>query len=252
MCGALGASAFFLSFQNNSAGNQESLPAPRPYESPPMMVTQTSPATQIEVATSSLTITATQPTAAVNEINLAIPFTSQAPKQNWDAIHEQLCEEAAVLMAASYVLGRDIPDADYADEQLFAIKAFEEERFGYFEDTTAEETAAILREYYKISRVTVVYDPTIADITQALLQGKAVIAPAAGRELGNPYFTAPGPLYHMLVIKGYTKDGRFITNDPGTRRGANYLYDQNIVLNAIHDWNGGDVKNGKKVVIVVG
>ena len=56
----------------------------------------------------------------------------------------------------------------------------------------------------------------------------------------------------MLVIKGYTKDGRFITNDPGTRRGANYLYDPNIVLNAIHYWNGGDVKNGKKAVIVVG
>ena len=253
ICGALGAIAFFLLFQNNDAGNKELLPAPRPYEPSPLItVTQAPSATQTGTVTPVPTITATKPTAAVNEINLAIPFTSQAPKQNWDAAHEQFCEEAAVLMVASYVLGRDIPDVNYADEQLFAIKTFEEKRFGYFEDTTAEETAVILREYYKISQVTVVYDPAIADITQALSQGKAVIVPAAGRELGNPYFTAPGPLYHMLVIKGYTKEGRFITNDAGTRRGANYLYDPNVVLNAIHDWNGGDVEHGRKVIIVVG
>lgn len=186
------------------------------------------------------------------EVNLAIPFTSQAPFANWDAVHEEFCEEASSVMAAAFVLGKPMSGPDDAEARLQDVKRFEEGRFGYFEDTTAEETALILREHFGIGAVSVVPDPTIPAMREALASGKAVILPAAGRELGNPYFTQPGPLYHMLVVKGYTKDGRFITNDPGTRRGANYLYDASVLLNAVHDWNGGDVMNGRKVMIVVG
>src|SRR3989344_6960165 len=42
-----------------------------------------------------------------SEVNLAIPFTVQAPFANLDEVHEEFCEEASVLMAASYVLGKD-------------------------------------------------------------------------------------------------------------------------------------------------
>lgn len=186
------------------------------------------------------------------EVNLAIPFTTQAPFANWDEVHEDLCEEAAALMAASFVLNQPITGPDDAEQKLQAVKTFEEGRFGYYKDTTAEETAVILREHFGVQAVSLVYDPTITQIKETVAQGKAVVVPAAGRELGNPYFTPPGPLYHMLVVKGYTNDGRFITNEPGTRRGANYLYDPAVLFNAIHDWNGGDVANGRKVMIVVG
>jgi len=54
----------------------------------------------------------------------------------------------------------------------------------------------------------------------------------------------------MLLLKGYTSDGEFITNDPGTRNGRNYVYKQAVLMAAIHDWNGGDVMNGVPVVIV--
>lgn len=186
------------------------------------------------------------------EINLAVPFTVQAPHGNWEDPYGEFCEEASVLMAASYILGLTIPNPDFADQKLNEIKDFELQRFGYHLDTTAEETTIILKEFYKIDKVKVVYDPTKEDIKKALTEKKVVIIPAAGRMLGNPYFTAPGPLYHMLVIKGYTKDGNFITNDPGTRRGADFIYSPNVIMNAIHDWNGGDVENGKKVMIIVG
>ena len=69
--------------------------------------------------------------------------------------------------------------------------------------------------------------------------------------LGNPYYKQPGPIYHALVLKGYTKDGKFITNDPGTKRGADYLYDPQVILNAMHEWNSGDVEHGRKMAIVV-
>lgn len=187
-----------------------------------------------------------------SEVNLAIPFTSQAPHANWDLPYQEFCEEASVLMAASYILGQNITGPDDAAAKMLEIKAFEEERFGYYEDTTAEETAVILREYYGLKDVQVVYDPTIARIKEDVALGRVVIVPTAGRMLPNPYFHQPGPLYHMLVIKGYLSDGRFITNDPGTRRGADFLYDPQALLNAVHDWNGGNVSEGRKVMIVVG
>ncbi|OHA52430.1 MAG: hypothetical protein A2991_03420 [Candidatus Terrybacteria bacterium RIFCSPLOWO2_01_FULL_58_14] len=187
-----------------------------------------------------------------SEVNLAIPFTVQAPFANWDRDHEDFCEEASVLMAASFVLGKDIPSPEFADARMYELKEFQLAHFGYFESTTAEETAMILRDHYGISAVAVVENPSEETIRRAVASGKAVIVPAAGRELGNPYFRQPGPLYHMLVVKGYTKDGRFITNDPGTKRGADYLYDPDVLLNAVHDWNGGAVETGRRAVIIVG
>ena len=88
-------------------------------------------------------------------------------------------------------------------------------------------------------------------IKEQIAQNNPVILPAAGRELKNPNFKAPGPLYHMLVVRGWLSDGRIITNDPGTRRGEGYIYDKSVLWDAIHDWNGGNVASGQKVMIVV-
>jgi hypothetical protein len=193
------------------------------------------------------------PSAAPTAINLDIPFVSQAPHKVWDTDHEEFCEEAATLMVASYIrTDRSVTDPDVAEAKLQQIKAYEMATFGYFEDTTAAETVRILREFFDIGSAQVMSNPTVEQIKSWIAAGKAVIVPSAGRELGNPNFKAPGPLYHMVVIKGFTASGQFITNDPGTRKGADYIYEQSVIMNAMHDWNGGDVSNGRKVVIVVG
>lgn len=221
---------------------QEPIPSAQVYKS-------LKPTSKVLPSQSLLPTTSYQLLAA---INLAVPFTVQAPYANWDEVHQEFCEEASILMAVSYIKGWDIPSSEIADQKMFEIKTFEEQYFGYYKDTTVEETATILKEFYGIGDVKVVYDPTVKDIKEALSENKAVIVPAAGRQLGNPYFRRPGPLYHMLVIKGYTKEGNFITNDPGTRRGADFIYSPNVLMNAIHDWNGGNVDFGRKVMIVVG
>jgi hypothetical protein len=192
------------------------------------------------------------PSALPAEINLDVPFTTQAPKVNWDADHEEFCEEASVLMAAAYINDFAIASPDFADAELYKIKDFEMSEFGYFKDTTAAEVTTILKKYSGLPKVDLIKDPTMDQIKQALASGKIIVAPFAGRKLGNPNFTGAGPLYHMLVIKGYTKDGKIITNDPGTRKGANYIYSSQTILDAMHDWNGGDVDHGAKVMIVVG
>ncbi|HLD21078.1 MAG TPA: C39 family peptidase [Patescibacteria group bacterium] len=185
--------------------------------------------------------------------NLAVPFTSQAPNGNWDEPYQEGCEEASVYMVHAYFSGMDegrIP-ASTADEALLQIVEFEMELFGFYKDTTTEQTG-VLAELMYGHTYQLVANPTVEDIQSKLVQGHPVIVPAAGRLLGNPYFTAPGPLYHMLVIRGYTEDGQFIVNDPGTYRGEAFLYDFDTIMNAMHDWNeGGEITDGGKVVLVL-
>ncbi len=184
-------------------------------------------------------------------VNLAVPFTSQAPHGVWDAAHEQTCEESSVLMADAFFAERGLGGADAVERELQKMIAWERGRFGYFEDTTAEETAVMARELFGYKKVEVVYEVTADDIKHRLAEGVPVILPLYGRVLGNPFYTAPGPDYHMLVVRGYTADGAFITNDPGTRHGEAYLYRSDILVNAIHDWNGGDVVHGRRAMIVM-
>ena len=186
-----------------------------------------------------------------SEYNLAVPFTSQAPHGNWVPPYKEACEEASALMAAFYF--QKEPDGqidpETADEEILRIVAFEDTFFGYNADTTAAETALLIENYCHLT-TELVMNPTADQLKEQIAAGYPIIMPAAGRQLGNPYFTAPGPRYHMLVIKGYTEEG-FITNDPGTRHGEDYFYSTDVLLNAIHDWNGGEVELGEKVVIVV-
>lgn len=187
-------------------------------------------------------------------INLAVPFTAQAPHANWDYPYKEACEEASVYMVHRYYEGEPegLIDPDKADADLLSIVEFENSLFGYYEDTTTEQTSVFAELMYGFSGVEMIEDPTVDQIKEQLAQGRPVIVPAAGRLLGNPYFTAPGPLYHMLVIRGYTPSNQFIVNDPGTYRGEAYLYDFDTLMNAMHDWNNGDeITEGKKVVLVL-
>lgn len=183
------------------------------------------------------------------ELNLAIPFTSQAPHANWELPYQEACEEASSLMAARFLQNRSITDANDADQAIVELVNYNVDELQQPIDTTAEQTAHLLESFYELE-TDVVYDWSWEDVKQALTQGYPVIFPAAGRELGNPNFTAPGPIYHMLVIKGYTPN-IVITNDPGTRRGADYQYSYDTLADANHDWNGGDVSHGRKVIIIV-
>jgi hypothetical protein len=187
---------------------------------------------------------------STHSINLAVPFTSQAPHGNWDSVHKEACEEASVLMLDAFFDGRALTP-EGAEAELQELVQWQMNRFGYFEDTSAEETAIMLREFYGYTDVTVHTLPTLEGLRALLLRGVPVIVPVYGRALGNPYFQQPGPVYHVLVVRGLTDEGKFITNDPGTRRGEAYIYDAEVLWEAIHDWNGGDVERGEKVMIVV-
>ena len=238
-----------VNYQDIAAAPSPALPSSAPAQTAPKTSTVPPVAAPANGGISGLASATSLPA----EINLAIPFTSQAPHGRWENPFKEFCEEASILMATRYLQHKTIAGPDEAAQAMLDIQAFEQKEFGYCEDTTAEEVATILRKHFGITNVQVVPNPTVDDIKRAVAAGKPVIVPAAGRLLGNPFYTPPGPLYHMLVIKGYTASNQFITHDPGTRRGADFLYAPAVLMNAIHDWRSdGHIEQGRKVIVIVG
>lgn len=202
------------------------------------------------------TSTTPAPPALAETVDYPVPFTPQAPYAVWDDLHQEACEEAAMIMVDAYFNDRALT-AHTAEQAILNLATWETDQ-GYQVDVTANEAARILTNYFGL-KAEVITTVTVDRIKTELNNGKLIIIPAAGRELGNPNFQRPGPIYHMLVIRGY--DGtRFITNDPGTRKGEKFVYAYDTLLSAIHDWDhdraaGGmtdeEIAQGGQVMVVV-
>lgn len=204
------------------------------------------------------TSTTQQEVLVPNSFALKVAFASQAPLSNWDALHEETCEEASMVMAEKYF--KNLPlTPQIMEDELQKLVSWEGDN-GYSVDLTAAQATKIMNEEMGLN-ASVVSEVTADRIKYELYKGNLIIIPVAGRLLGNPNFTGAGPIYHMLLIKGYT-DSLFITNDPGTRKGNGYEYSYATILNAIHDWNqkliGPDGKmsdinmaKGAKVMIII-
>lgn len=186
------------------------------------------------------------------KVDLPVPFICQAPYGNWSQPWQDACEEAAVLMAIHYVKAYPL-DKESGNQELLGMIKYQEKRWGGHHDLTAKKTAKLIRDYYKYYKIKVRYDIKVEEIKKELAEGNVVITPMAGRLLGNPYYTRPGPAYHYMVFKGYNDPrGEFITNDPGTKRGRDYRYKYDVAFQAIHDWTGSKetITQGRKAMII--
>ncbi len=183
------------------------------------------------------------------QVNLDVPFTSQAPYGDWAMPYQEACEEASMTMVDRFYRGLSgTIDPSDAKKIIDSIVAFEQKTIGGYKDTSAQETADIMKGYFGYKDVRVVPYSEL-NMRRAVANGFPVIVPADGKLLPNPNFRNGGPPYHMIVVKGYLKD-RWITNDPGTRNGKDYTYTFAELSNAAHDWNGGDVLHGAAVMLV--
>jgi len=201
-----------------------------------------------------------QPVELESPVKLDYPvsFVPQAPYAVWDELHEEACEEAAIIMVVKYFKNENLT-AHTMEQGIISLAKWEEEN-GYEIDLTAKEAVDIIKDYFNLS-AELISEVTVETIKQELQSGSLIIVPAAGRQLGNPYFQTPGPIYHMLVIRGYDDSaGEFITNDIGTKRGEAFRYKYKKLLDAIHDWNhelakdgmtDEEIEQGGKVIISV-
>ncbi len=189
-------------------------------------------------------------------IKFKVPFTAQAPFGEWsDPRQQDACEEASVLMAVSWARGETFT-LQQAKEKILAMADWEQKKYDNYQDTSARDTVErFFKEYYNYQQAWVVENIKLPDIINQLEQGNLVIVPANGQALHNPFFTAPGPVEHMLLIIGYdygTKE--FITNEAGTRHGQDYRYGQDVLYAAIRDYPTGHhapIVGIQKTMIVV-
>lgn len=182
------------------------------------------------------------PNVAVEIIDHSVPFTSQAPFGEWDdERHQDGCEEASSLMAIKWAHGELIDGPQTAKDQIIAAVDYQVTHFGGFHDTSAHDTVErIIKGFWSYPNARVINDISLAEIKNQLYQGNLVLVPADGKKLQNPNFSHGGPDRHMLVIRGFDpQTNEFITNDPGTRKGEKYRYDQQILFSAIRDYPTG-------------
>ncbi|MEX0594629.1 MAG: C39 family peptidase, partial [Patescibacteria group bacterium] len=178
---------------------------------------------------------------------LKVPFYVQAPFAVWDELHGEACEEASLHMVRDYYRKTTL-DLEGQDQQILNFIHWQQDN-GYKVDLTLSQLASAAKKYYQFGGAEILENPTIDEIKREVLAGRPVIVPAAGRLLDNPNFRTPGPIYHMLVIKGFDKTG-FITNDPGTRNGEGFHYSYQNLYQSIHNWDPIEITNGAKAVLV--
>lgn len=167
-----------------------------------------------------------------------MPFITQAPFAEWvNPIFQNACEEASILMVASLLQEKQFLTEKKAKQELLLMAAFQEEEYGHSVDTSVEDTATLLRKYFGEVKSQTHRIKQASDIVDILEDGSVIIIPANGQMLGNPNFTPPGPINHMLVIIEYDPQTKeFITYDPGTRKGKGYRYNQDILFEAVRDY----------------
>lgn len=187
---------------------------------------------------------------------LEVAFIPQAPYHDWSEPWQNACEEAALLTLYHYIKGDKEVSAEQVKQEILAMLAWQDKYFGSHKDLKASEIATMAEKYLGYKNVQLTYDIKIEDIKEEIAQGRPVLIPAAGRVLDNPNFTSPGPIYHNVVVIGYTEN-KIVTNDPGTRLGADFEYSYENFYDSIHDYVEGakqypeKMLEGRKVMIVI-
>lgn len=192
-----------------------------------------------------------------NEIIIDVPFMSQAPLGDWsDPRQQDGCEEAGVIMAMAWINDRGNIDPLVAQNEIITLADWQQEKYGEHRDVYIEDVKTrLFLEYFNYEKVEIQEVTDKSEIIAALNNGQIILAPCNGQALKNPHFSSPGPERHLLVIIGYNPiNDEFITNDPGTRYGASYRYDSELLFNAIRVYPGGyhqPIEDQEKILLFV-
>jgi Peptidase_C39 like family len=186
-----------------------------------------------------------------------VPFTSQAPLAQWsDSKQQDGCEEASAIMAMAWVNGQTKLNKTTTRDLIIEISDFEKKEYGEYRDIYVSDVVTnIFKGWFNYNKVKVLKKVTLDQIKKELTKGNLVLTPTNGQLLKNPNFKAPGPERHMILIKSYdAKSKQFITNDPGTRNGENYRYNEAVLFKSIRAYPTGyhkKIVDTEKSVIIV-
>ncbi len=182
---------------------------------------------------------------------LAVPFSTQAPTNNWDRNED--CEETSITMANAFLTNthQDKLPAAAAQEAINNLKKWENANLGYNANTGADATTKMAEGAVGL-KILQLYNFSETDLKNALATNHPVLLPLNARLLPGTHYVNGGPLYHMIVVRGYKGD-TFIVNDPGTDSGDGNEYSFTTLKNASADWDNSikTINSNRKIALIV-
>lgn len=211
-------------------------------------VTSSTPATVFTAPPepTSAVMPSTTTTATPRKVSLPVPFYWEIPDGVWVPPWSGACEEASIVAAEGYYLGRPkeiVPKAQ-AKTDIFPLFGIENKLFGYNIDTSGIEITRLINHYASFD-AKLVDNPTLEQIKTELDAGRPVISLHYGYNLDNPRhrFRAGGSSYHVMTIVGYDDNtGEFLVNDSELSDGIDFRYKYGIILSTLHDFDHTDKK----------
>ncbi len=191
--------------------------------------------------------------AALGFVDLDVPYTNEAPDDNWTGPWKNACEESTLAMVEKYYLGQTTMTKTEAKAFMQKLFDKQDEIYGSNADSDAERNKYLIDNFSSYGAV-IKNNPTIQDIKNEINGRRPVITMHHGFSLGNKNipFRATGSSFHVLVVVGYDDSQKqFIVNDPGDRKdGKNHRYDYDLFMNSLHDFNFKEKKaNGPARVV---
>jgi hypothetical protein len=180
--------------------------------------------------------TETTPVALPDHILLQVPFTTQAPLNDW-AQHQESCEAATLTMLTGYWQHNTsvVIDPHAADSSIRQIDGWKSQP-----DLNDEMMGQLARQHWGYSYWIVPNTPQV--IAEQLAAGRPLIAEVRTHGLGNAnypgyrtHFEETGwSVPHFVVIIGYDATGVWL-NDAGISKGRGYHISFAQLTHAIAD-----------------
>lgn len=176
---------------------------------------------------------------------LNVPYVMQAPHGDWSDNRQQYgCEEASIVMAMAWVRYNGDPtkhqiDKDEAVRDIVNMSEYEKVIYGFYEDTNAQDSARLIREFYQYPNVKVQENITVENIKQEIAKNRVVIVPLNTRATGLPMYKN-GPVRHTIVVVGYDdKNDEVIIHDPIVPNGDFIWIPSSALQTALWNYNSG-------------
>lgn len=185
---------------------------------------------------------------------LDVPHSTQAPLGEWnDPRQQDGCEETSIIMAWMWANNLTLTPEE-TRMYITGMSDYEYYFHGYFRDSSANDTANLMSEYFGHPNIRVSHNIGLEDIKATLANNQLVITPINPRvistKLYNRYTTN-----HTVVVVGYDDtDGTMIIHDP--LRGSGYTkIPQTIFEAALGDYYSGqthraDRYRAKSMIVV--
>ncbi len=175
-------------------------------------------------------------------------FYSQAPFGNRNEPYQNACEEASVLLAYYYAT-RQTPTKKQYNKDLLNLLAREQNNIGHHKKTTLDQFLYLTHEYLKFPNAYILENADLDEIKREISKWNIIVASFRWDEIYNFHYSANGPDYHVILLKGYDENN-FITHDVGTVRWDNRKYPFEMIMDALAYGNKNDLKHpGNKVII---